>query len=49
MRYSIGGLTGNTLDSHRLILWAEGHGPDAQNRLVEELLKNYHTEVWASD
>jgi hypothetical protein len=40
------GLTGNTLDSHRLIEWAlHQGGPDAQNALVEELFRNYFTEV----
>lgn len=46
VRYSIGGLTGNTYDSHRLIAWAEDNfGPAKQNALVEELFKSYFTEV----
>ncbi|GLC45550.1 hypothetical protein PLESTB_001205300 [Pleodorina starrii] len=41
LQYSIGGLTGNTLDSHRLIAWSEQFGPQKQNELVEELFQNY--------
>ncbi|KIZ01597.1 hypothetical protein MNEG_6368 [Monoraphidium neglectum] len=38
--YNMDGLTGNTLNSHRLLLWAaEAHGLQAQNRLVDELFK----------
>ncbi|GAX73894.1 hypothetical protein CEUSTIGMA_g1344.t1 [Chlamydomonas eustigma] len=45
LNYSIGGLTGNTLDSHRLIYWAgQQGGAEVQNSLVEELFKNYFTE-----
>ncbi|GIL73974.1 hypothetical protein Vretifemale_3965, partial [Volvox reticuliferus] len=41
LQYSVGGLTGNTLDSHRLIAWAEKFGAEKQNALVEELFQNY--------
>lgn len=41
LSYSVGGLTGNTLDSHRLIEWAGRFGADKQNALVEELFANY--------
>ncbi len=44
--YSHGGLTGNTLDSHRLVHWAGKEGGAAkQNALVEELFINYFTQV----
>lgn len=39
MQYSMGGYTGNTLNSHRLIAWAgQTHGPHA---LVEQLFNAY--------
>ncbi|GFR51315.1 hypothetical protein Agub_g13680 [Astrephomene gubernaculifera] len=41
LEYRMGGLTGNTLDSHRLIAWSEQFGPDKQNALVEELFRGY--------
>lgn len=44
LAYSLGGLTGNTLDSHRLITWSEQFGRDKQNALVEELFRNYFSE-----
>mmetsp|Transcript_12720 Transcript_12720/g.27557 ORF Transcript_12720/g.27557 Transcript_12720/m.27557 type:complete len:214 (+) Transcript_12720:94-735(+) len=45
LKYSVGGLTGNTLDSHRLIHWAgQVGGPQVQNALVEELFSNYFCE-----
>ncbi|KAG2430565.1 hypothetical protein HXX76_010084 [Chlamydomonas incerta] len=44
LSYSTGGLTGNTLDSHRLIAWAEDKfGAAGQNRLVEEFFLDYFT------
>ena len=44
--YSIGGLTGSTLDSHRLIHWAgEVGGAAAQDAVVSELFANYFSEV----
>ena len=47
-KYSIGGKTGNTFDSHRLIHFAgEVGGASLQNALVEELFLNYFTEVGA--
>ncbi len=39
------GLTGNTLDSHRLIAYAGRQGYDVQDKVVEELFKAYFTEV----
>ncbi len=46
VNYSLGGLTGNTLNSHRLIHWAgKVAGWQAQNALVEELFRNYFSEV----
>ena len=46
LAYSTGGLTGNTLDSHRLIAWAEDkYGAQLQNKLVEEFFLDYFTRV----
>lgn len=43
-----GGLTGNSLDSHRFIIWAgETAGSKKQNQLVEELFLNYFSQVCA--
>ncbi|KAJ8599444.1 hypothetical protein CTAYLR_008027 [Chrysophaeum taylorii] len=42
--FSLGGLTGSTMDSHRLIAWAEDVSLDAQNKLVDELFRNYFGE-----
>ncbi len=39
------GLTGNTLDSHRLIAYAGRQGYDVQDKVVEELFKAYFTEA----
>lgn len=45
LSYSLGGLTGNTLDSHRLIHRAgEVGGAQMQDQLVEELFLNYFTQ-----
>lgn len=44
LQYSIDGLTGNTLDSHRLIAHAGNEGPERQDALVEGLFKAYFTE-----
>lgn len=42
MPFSMGGKTGNTMDSHRLIAYAEAAGGvKAQNVLVDELFLNY--------
>ncbi|XP_038982041.1 uncharacterized protein YwbO isoform X2 [Phoenix dactylifera] len=41
LEYDTSGLTGNTLDSHRLITFAARQGYDKQNALVEELFYNY--------
>ncbi|CAI5514654.1 unnamed protein product [Closterium sp. Naga37s-1] len=52
LKYSLGGLTGNTLDSHRLIALAgmrdrekggEPAGSSVQQRVVEELFLDYFT------
>ncbi|ESQ47135.1 hypothetical protein EUTSA_v10027927mg [Eutrema salsugineum] len=42
--YDTSGLTGNTLDSHRLIHYAGKHAPDKQHSLVEELCLGYFTQ-----
>mmetsp|Transcript_34856 Transcript_34856/g.69256 ORF Transcript_34856/g.69256 Transcript_34856/m.69256 type:complete len:153 (-) Transcript_34856:333-791(-) len=43
--YSLGGLTGNTMDSHRLLTHALSVGGEAlQDKLVEELFMNYFSE-----
>ncbi|XP_042464113.1 uncharacterized protein YwbO-like isoform X1 [Zingiber officinale] len=39
--YDTSGLTGSTLDSHRLITFSASQGYDKQNALVEELFLNY--------
>lgn len=44
LTFKIGGLTGSTLDSHRLIALAGHQGCDKQNALVEELFVNYFTQ-----
>jgi hypothetical protein len=45
LKYSMGGLTGNTFDSHRLATWALAKGgPAAQDKLMEEMFINYFTE-----
>ena len=43
--YTMDGLTGNTLNSHRLIAYAGQQGVDVQDRVVEQLFKAYFTEV----
>ena len=43
--FTMDGLTGNTLNSHRLIAYAGRQGYDVQDRLVEELFKAYFTEA----
>lgn len=45
LSYSMDGLTGNTFNSHRLIAFASRQGPEAQDRVVEELFKAYFTQV----
>ncbi|ESW11402.1 hypothetical protein PHAVU_008G027000 [Phaseolus vulgaris] len=44
LQYSLSGLTGNTMDSHRLIYFARQHGLDKQHDLVEELNIGYFTQ-----
>lgn len=43
LEYDVLGLTGNTLDSHRLITLAGHQGYDKQHALVEELFLGYFT------
>ncbi|KAJ9147481.1 hypothetical protein P3X46_029638 [Hevea brasiliensis] len=45
LEYNISGLTGNTLDSHRLIYFAGQQGLDKQHNLVEELFLGYFTQA----
>ena len=45
LQYNMEGMTGNTLDSHRLIAFAGKEGPEKQNALVEALFKAYFTEA----
>ncbi|KAM0006616.1 putative DSBA-like thioredoxin domain, Thioredoxin-like superfamily [Helianthus debilis subsp. tardiflorus] len=42
--YDLSGLTGSSLDSHRLILFAGKQGLDKQHNLVEELMNGYFTQ-----
>ncbi|GFY84844.1 thioredoxin superfamily protein [Actinidia rufa] len=44
LEYDTSGLTGNTLDSHRLIYFAGEQGLDKQHNLVEELCLGYFTQ-----
>eukprot|EP00697_Spironema_sp_BW2_P003921 gnl/Spiro4/15282_TR8203_c0_g1_i1.p1 gnl/Spiro4/15282_TR8203_c0_g1~~gnl/Spiro4/15282_TR8203_c0_g1_i1.p1 ORF type:complete len:154 (-),score=56.00 gnl/Spiro4/15282_TR8203_c0_g1_i1:317-778(-) len=44
IQFSYGGLVGNTFDSHRLLSRAAKTGLDAQDRLVNELFRNYFEE-----
>ncbi|RDX74933.1 ywbO, partial [Mucuna pruriens] len=44
LEYSLSGLTGNTIDSHRLIYFAKQQGLDKQHDLVEELAIGYFTQ-----
>lgn len=44
LSYSLSGLTGNTLDSHRLIYFAGQQGLDKQHNLVDELCVGYFTK-----
>ncbi|EOY03799.1 PREDICTED: uncharacterized protein YwbO isoform X1 [Theobroma cacao] len=43
LEYDMSGLTGNTLDSHRLIYFAGKQDLDKQHNLVEELFLGYFT------
>ncbi|OAY56960.1 uncharacterized protein YwbO isoform X2 [Manihot esculenta] len=45
LEYNISGLTGNTLDSHRLVFFAGQQGLDKQHNLVEELFLGYFTQA----
>lgn len=44
LEYSMSGLTGSSVDSHRLILFAGKQGLDKQHSLVEEIFKGYFTQ-----
>ncbi|KVI08972.1 DSBA-like thioredoxin domain-containing protein [Cynara cardunculus var. scolymus] len=44
LEYDLSGLTGSSLDSHRLILFAGKQGSDKQHTLVEELFNGYFTQ-----
>ncbi|TXG57900.1 hypothetical protein EZV62_015729 [Acer yangbiense] len=44
LEYNLSGLTGNTLDSHRLIYFAGQQGLDKQHELVDELCLGYFTQ-----
>ncbi|XVF71307.1 hypothetical protein PTKIN_Ptkin12aG0026700 [Pterospermum kingtungense] len=44
LEYDMSGLTGNTLDSHRLIYFAGKQSADKQHNLVDELSKGYFTQ-----
>ncbi|KAJ6371187.1 hypothetical protein OIU77_001649 [Salix suchowensis] len=45
LEYNMSGLTGNTLDSHRLIYFAGQQGIDKQHKLAEELFLGYFTQA----
>ncbi|XP_006338333.1 uncharacterized protein YwbO [Solanum tuberosum] len=44
LEYNMSGLTGSSLDSHRLLYFAGQQGPDKQNNLAEELFLGYFTQ-----
>ena len=44
IKFSFGGKTGNTRDSHRLLQLAGQKGNDTQTKVVEELFKAYFEE-----
>ncbi|KAL3723409.1 hypothetical protein ACJRO7_035576 [Eucalyptus globulus] len=44
LEYNMSGLTGNTVDSHRLIYYAGTQGLEKQHKLVEELFIGYFTQ-----
>ncbi|GAB4827998.1 hypothetical protein Ancab_034886 [Ancistrocladus abbreviatus] len=45
LQYNLDGLTGNTLDSHRLVYFAGQQGLDKQHDLLEELFVGYFTQA----
>ncbi|KAK4759658.1 hypothetical protein SAY87_022789 [Trapa incisa] len=45
LEYSLNGLTGSSLDSHRLIFYAGQKGSEMQHNLVEELCLGYFTQA----
>ena len=44
INFKFGGKTGNTRDSHRLVVLGKTKGPNEQTRVVEELFKSYFEE-----
>lgn len=44
IKYSMGGRTGNTVDSHRLITWAGKQGLAQQDKLMEALFDAYFSQ-----
>ncbi|XP_030547904.1 uncharacterized protein YwbO isoform X1 [Rhodamnia argentea] len=44
LEYNMSGLTGNTVDSHRLVYYAGTQGLEKQHKLVEELFIGYFTQ-----
>ncbi|KAM3363682.1 putative protein YwbO isoform X1 [Capsicum galapagoense] len=44
LEYNMSGLTGSSLDSHRLLYFAGQQGLDKQNNLAEELFLGYFTQ-----
>ncbi|XP_030484551.1 uncharacterized protein LOC115701006 [Cannabis sativa] len=45
LEYNMSGLTGNTLDSHRLVNFAGKQGSEKQHKLMEELFLGYFTQA----
>ncbi|XP_062106441.1 uncharacterized protein LOC133817839 [Humulus lupulus] len=45
LEYNFSGLTGNTLDSHRLVNFAGKQGSEKQHKLMEELFLGYFTQA----
>jgi len=47
INFSFGGTLANTFDTHRLILLAEKHGLDVQDKVIESMFKQYfEQEQW---
>ncbi|GAA0169926.1 transferase [Lithospermum erythrorhizon] len=45
LEYNFSGLTGSSLDSHRLIYFAGKQGPEKQHAVVEEIMSGYFTQA----
>ncbi|KAF5187095.1 Dsba oxidoreductase family protein, partial [Thalictrum thalictroides] len=45
LEYNLSGLTGNTMDSHRIMVFAGHQGLDKQHALAEELFLGYFTRA----